>query len=127
MATVVIIGASRGLGRGLVTEHLRRGWDVIATVRNPSDRDYPTERLTTELLDATDRAGIEVLRQRLPHPVEPLGAPAVGCPGAFLLRSGSRSPQRATGLGYVARVHRSRPRRLGKTLAEVRGDESLLA
>lgn len=29
----LIIGASRGLGLGLTKEYLRRGWDVIATVR----------------------------------------------------------------------------------------------
>lgn len=31
--TAVIIGASRALGLGLVAECLRRGWDVIGTVR----------------------------------------------------------------------------------------------
>ncbi|MBF6328450.1 hypothetical protein [Nocardia transvalensis] len=72
MATVAIIGVSRGLGRGLVVEHLRRGWDVIGTVRRPSDQDDMTEGLTTELLDVTDQAGIDVLRQRLPRPIERL-------------------------------------------------------
>jgi NAD(P)-dependent dehydrogenase (short-subunit alcohol dehydrogenase family) len=32
-STALIVGASRGLGLGLVREHLRRGWRVIATVR----------------------------------------------------------------------------------------------
>lgn len=33
--TVLIAGASRGLGLGLVTEYLARGWQVIATERRP--------------------------------------------------------------------------------------------
>ena len=32
--TVFIIGASRGIGRGLVDTFLRAGWDVHATVRS---------------------------------------------------------------------------------------------
>lgn len=32
-STALIVGASRGLGLGLVREHLQRGWHVIATVR----------------------------------------------------------------------------------------------
>lgn len=38
MPTALIIGASRGLGRGLAVEHARRGWDVIATVRREAYR-----------------------------------------------------------------------------------------
>lgn len=33
--TILIVGASRGIGFGLVTEYLGRGWDVIATERKP--------------------------------------------------------------------------------------------
>jgi NAD(P)-dependent dehydrogenase (short-subunit alcohol dehydrogenase family) len=33
---VLIVGASRGLGLGLVARFLARGWDVTATVRRPS-------------------------------------------------------------------------------------------
>ncbi|MFC6789133.1 SDR family NAD(P)-dependent oxidoreductase [Methylobacterium komagatae] len=32
----LIVGASRGLGLGLVERFLERGWDVTATVRKPS-------------------------------------------------------------------------------------------
>ena len=32
--TALIMGASRGLGLGLSREYLRRGWNVVATVRN---------------------------------------------------------------------------------------------
>jgi NAD(P)-dependent dehydrogenase (short-subunit alcohol dehydrogenase family) len=33
--TILLIGASRGLGLGLVREYLERGWQVIATARTP--------------------------------------------------------------------------------------------
>ena len=35
-STVLIVGASRGLGLGLAEEYLSRGWNVIATVRSPT-------------------------------------------------------------------------------------------
>jgi NAD(P)-dependent dehydrogenase (short-subunit alcohol dehydrogenase family) len=34
--SILIIGASRGIGLGLVGEYLSRGWNVIATERHPS-------------------------------------------------------------------------------------------
>lgn len=34
--TILIVGASRGIGLGLVHEYLTRGWRVIATERHPS-------------------------------------------------------------------------------------------
>ena len=34
--TILIVGASRGIGLGLVREYLSRGWRVIATERKPS-------------------------------------------------------------------------------------------
>ncbi|MEI6485529.1 MAG: SDR family oxidoreductase [Sphingomonadales bacterium] len=36
MPAILIIGASRGIGLGLVTEFLARGWRVTATQRSPS-------------------------------------------------------------------------------------------
>ncbi len=34
-ATILLIGASRGLGLGLAEEYLARGWQVVATARDP--------------------------------------------------------------------------------------------
>jgi NAD(P)-dependent dehydrogenase (short-subunit alcohol dehydrogenase family) len=34
--TILLIGASRGLGLGLASEYLARGWQVIATARDPA-------------------------------------------------------------------------------------------
>jgi NAD(P)-dependent dehydrogenase (short-subunit alcohol dehydrogenase family) len=36
MPSALIIGASRGIGLGLVEEFVRRGWDVVATQRSAS-------------------------------------------------------------------------------------------
>lgn len=69
--TALIVGASRGLGLGLVAEHLKRGFDVIATVRKPEDeaslRALPgAERLTLHLADVTSDADAVRLATALP-------------------------------------------------------------
>ena len=51
--TALIIGASRGLGLGLVDEYLKRDWHVIATVRG--ERTEAHERLP----NANGRLAIE--------------------------------------------------------------------
>jgi NAD(P)-dependent dehydrogenase (short-subunit alcohol dehydrogenase family) len=51
--TVLLVGASRGLGFAMVEEYLRRGWQVIATGRGPS-----TERL--HQLATTSAGALEV-------------------------------------------------------------------
>ncbi len=68
--TVLIVGASRGLGLGLVERHLERGWHVIATVRTPSAAldaigGGTDGRLRIETLDITEPAGIATLAERL--------------------------------------------------------------
>ncbi|MGW4894732.1 SDR family NAD(P)-dependent oxidoreductase [Kitasatospora sp. NPDC004240] len=71
--TALVIGASRTLGLGLAAELLRRGWDVIGTVRG--DRrtglhdlaDARGGRLTVESLEMTDPDQIAALRGRLAH------------------------------------------------------------
>lgn len=55
--TILIIGASRGLGHAMAAEFLGKGWNVVGTVRGGTTR--------TELHDLADahpgRVGIEVL------------------------------------------------------------------
>ena len=34
MTTILITGAARGIGRALCVDALRRGWDVIGSVRD---------------------------------------------------------------------------------------------
>ncbi|MEK1908629.1 MAG: SDR family oxidoreductase [Pseudomonas chlororaphis] len=65
--TALIIGASRGLGLGLVQRLLDAGWQVTATVRNPQK----AEALKTlgpvriEQLDMDDQQAVIALNQKL--------------------------------------------------------------
>lgn len=70
MRHALIIGGSRGLGLGLVREHLARGWHVTATRRTASaDLDALSresdERLALETLDITSVAQAQALSDRL--------------------------------------------------------------
>ncbi|MDR3462191.1 MAG: SDR family NAD(P)-dependent oxidoreductase [Beijerinckiaceae bacterium] len=70
LRTALIIGASRGLGLGLVTAYLAQGWRVIATRRGGATAlealsATAGDRLVIETLDVTDEAGIAALRERL--------------------------------------------------------------
>ena len=60
MPTALVVGASRGLGRALVVELHRRGWQVIATVRD-ADALSPGPGLDVRLLDVTDWAAVDAL------------------------------------------------------------------
>ncbi|MFH8738757.1 MULTISPECIES: SDR family NAD(P)-dependent oxidoreductase [unclassified Streptomyces] len=60
--TVLITGASTGMGEALTFEYVERGWNVAATMRdtaraNPAFADLDTVLVTA--LDVTDRAGID--------------------------------------------------------------------
>jgi NAD(P)-dependent dehydrogenase (short-subunit alcohol dehydrogenase family) len=69
--TVLIIGASRGLGYAMAEEYLKRGWSVVGTVRG--DRrtqlhdlaDAADSRVQIETLDITVPGQITALRARL--------------------------------------------------------------
>lgn len=69
--TALVVGASRTLGLALAAEYLRRGWDVIGTVRaGPRTAlhdlaDSCAGRLVVETLDTTDPDQISALRDRL--------------------------------------------------------------
>jgi NAD(P)-dependent dehydrogenase (short-subunit alcohol dehydrogenase family) len=71
-STVLVVGASRGLGLGLAREYLRRGWRVIGTVRDPARPsaldalagEHPG-RLTIETVDITQPEQVGALRARL--------------------------------------------------------------
>lgn len=65
MPTALIVGASRGLGRALALEHLRRGWEVIATVRDPAALADVSDALRVETLDITHWAAADALAARL--------------------------------------------------------------
>lgn len=66
----LVIGASRGLGLVLVTELVRRGWQVIATTRENggelrANADASNGRLTVEPLEMNDPGQLAALRERL--------------------------------------------------------------
>src|SRR5688572_14545233 len=70
MPRALIIGASRGLGLGLVEEFARRGWEVMGTVRDPAGASELNQlalggKARIERLDVTDRASAERLRDLL--------------------------------------------------------------
>ena len=69
--SILIVGASRGLGLGLVAEHLKRDFDVIATVRKAADeaplKALPgADRLTVLQADVTSDADITRLAAEVP-------------------------------------------------------------
>ena len=62
MPTALVIGASRGLGLGVVRELARRGWSVNGTVRADADRAaVEAAGGTAAIADVTDAAAIEAL------------------------------------------------------------------
>ncbi|MHC8316324.1 SDR family oxidoreductase [Pseudomonas sp. LB3P31] len=65
--TALIIGASRGLGLGLVQTLLADGWQVTATVRNPQNAEalQTVGNVRIEKLDMDDQQGVIALSQKL--------------------------------------------------------------
>ena len=68
----LVVGASRGLGLGLAAELQRRGWNVVATVRDEAGEDRVRAlagklggQVQPEHLDINDDAGIAAMRRRL--------------------------------------------------------------
>ncbi|UCH73397.1 MAG: SDR family oxidoreductase [Rhodospirillales bacterium] len=62
MPTVLITGASRGIGREFARQYEAGGWRVIATCRDPAAYDLEGEVFR---LDVTDPSGIAALRREL--------------------------------------------------------------
>jgi NAD(P)-dependent dehydrogenase (short-subunit alcohol dehydrogenase family) len=69
--TILIAGASRGLGSAIASEFLRKGWNVIGTVRGEERtalHDVADEyqgRLEIQQLDINEPDQVEALRHRL--------------------------------------------------------------
>ncbi|WP_434082938.1 SDR family oxidoreductase [Acidisoma cladoniae] len=69
--TVLLVGASRGLGQAMAAEFVKKGWHVVGTVREASRtelddlaRSHP-DQVTIEQLDITAPDQIATLRDRL--------------------------------------------------------------
>lgn len=71
--TILLIGASRGLGLAMAGEFLRRGWHVVGTVRGTARTrlhelaDAHPGRIEIETLDICFADQLAALRQRLDH------------------------------------------------------------
>lgn len=71
MSTALIVGASRALGLGLAGELLKRGWEVIGTVRGEQRTglhdlaDASQGRLSVEQVDMTEPDQLAALAERL--------------------------------------------------------------
>jgi NAD(P)-dependent dehydrogenase (short-subunit alcohol dehydrogenase family) len=70
--TALIVGASRGIGLGLVGEFERRGWEVTGTARDPAKASALTEvadnsggRVKVETVDTADAKSVAALRDKL--------------------------------------------------------------
>jgi NAD(P)-dependent dehydrogenase (short-subunit alcohol dehydrogenase family) len=67
---VLVTGSNRGLGLEFVKQYAERGWDVIATARNPEDAKELRElaakspRVSIEKLDVLDTAAITALAKK---------------------------------------------------------------
>ncbi|MEK1906482.1 MAG: SDR family NAD(P)-dependent oxidoreductase, partial [Pseudomonas sp.] len=63
----LIIGASRGLGLGLVQQLHADGWQVTATVRNPAGASalQALDGVRIETLDIDDAQALDALARRL--------------------------------------------------------------
>jgi NAD(P)-dependent dehydrogenase (short-subunit alcohol dehydrogenase family) len=75
--TVLITGASRGIGEVTALRLARAGWDVLATVRRAPDGERlagqaPAGRLRVIELDVTDPEGIAGLAAKLPEHLDGL-------------------------------------------------------
>jgi NAD(P)-dependent dehydrogenase (short-subunit alcohol dehydrogenase family) len=70
MPSVLVTGASRGIGRSIVEHLASRGWDVVAGVRTEQDADalakLDPQRISTVALDITNAGHIDALADALP-------------------------------------------------------------
>jgi NAD(P)-dependent dehydrogenase (short-subunit alcohol dehydrogenase family) len=69
--SVLITGASRGIGRATALRLARAGWSVYATVRQEADgaelvAEAPGQKITPLRLDVTDDAAVAALGESLP-------------------------------------------------------------
>ena len=65
-ATVLIVGANRGIGLELARQYAARGWNVIGTAREPaSAQDLQATGAKVSPLDVTDQASVERLSESL--------------------------------------------------------------
>jgi NAD(P)-dependent dehydrogenase (short-subunit alcohol dehydrogenase family) len=71
MPSVLVTGASRGIGRSIVEHLASRGWEVIAGVRSEQDADAVAklnpQRISSVIVDVTDAEHLAALAESLPE------------------------------------------------------------
>jgi NAD(P)-dependent dehydrogenase (short-subunit alcohol dehydrogenase family) len=71
MPSVLVTGASRGIGLSIATHLAANGWDVIAGVRTEQDAEAVTaaqpQRISAVILDVTDSEQVAALGDSLPE------------------------------------------------------------
>src|SRR5215475_9267389 len=71
MPSVLVTGASRGIGKSIVEHLAARGWDVLAGVRNERDAAaviaLNPQQISSVILDVTDAGHIAALSESLPE------------------------------------------------------------
>ena len=76
MPSVLVTGASRGIGRATALRLAARGWNVVAGVRRPEDGEALSAaqpgRIATVQLDVTDEQQIATLDGALPAELDAL-------------------------------------------------------
>lgn len=95
MMRVLIIGASRGIGLGLVDVHLQAGWSVHATTRDGSFPRLHAD-VTAHRLDVRNGDELEGLMSELPEPVDRIihNAGIKGAPRSQLMEVNADAPIR---------------------------------
>ena len=68
MPSVVVVGASRGIGRELARQYAAGGWAVFATVRTAGEA--AGEGVTELIADVTDEGSLAAAASRLPATVD---------------------------------------------------------
>ena len=70
MLSVVIVGASRGIGHEFARQYAADGWAVFATVRKEADATDFATGVTTITADVTDEASLAAVAAKLPGAVD---------------------------------------------------------
>src|SRR5688500_1716401 len=117
MPSVLVTGASRGIGRAIAQHLASRGWDVLAGVRTQQDADAVTalhpQRISAVILDVTDAERIAslpaVLPDRLDAVVNNAGV-VVGGPMEAVTADGWRKQLEINVIGQLAVTQAVLPR-----------------
>jgi NAD(P)-dependent dehydrogenase (short-subunit alcohol dehydrogenase family) len=117
MPTVLVTGASRGIGKGIVEHLAARGWDVIAGVRSQQDADAVTkldpQRVSSVILDVTSVDDISALEESLPERLDAIvnnAGIAVGGPMETLSPDEWRKQLEINVIGALAVTQAALPR-----------------